>query len=215
MTPVRPLVPHEHLRTWLGADAAAALDTMVADVAADPARIGRVFPGAARRTRRGPLPAYGDTVLGEDAVRVELVAAAAGVLGPAALSAELRALYRFGDSDEKRAVLHALNGIQPDPVLDGSGLLLDALRTNDTRLVAAAMGAHAARLADDAWRQGVLKCLFTGVPVTRVAGLRDRADDVLAGMVSRYAEERRAAGRDLPDDVATVLDACTAATREA
>jgi hypothetical protein len=207
MTTVRPLAPPAELRQRLGAEAASALDAMVDEVSADRSRIGRVFPAAARRTRRGPL-AVGDDVLAEDAVRVEVVAAVATVLDPPALLAELRALYRFGDSDEKRAVLHALNGVPTDADLDGSDLLLDALRTNDTRLVAAAMGPHAARLSDDDWRQGVLKCLFTGVPVAAVAGLRDRADDALAGMVGRYAKERRAAGRDVPADVATVLDAC-------
>ncbi len=89
----------------------------------------------------------------------------------------------------------------------------DALRTNDTRLVAAAMGPHSDRLDDDSWRQGVLKCLFTGVPVASVTGLARRADRELAEMVQRYRREREAAGRDVPLDVQVVLDACTASTR--
>ena len=91
-------------------------------------------------------------------------------------------------------------------------MLLDALRTNDTRLVGAAMGPHSDRLDDDSWRQGVLKCLFTGVPVTAVTGLADRADHELAEMVQRYRREREAAGRDVPPDVQVVLDACAAAS---
>ena len=206
MTVVRPLLAGSELRAALGATAAAALDDMVAEVAADPGRIARTFPAAARRTARGPVTGH-DDVLAEDAVRVELVGAAATALAPDALLAELRELYRFGDNDEKRAVLHALNGTA-DPEVDGSDLLLDALRTNDTRLVAAAMGPHSIRLTAEAWRHGVLKCLFTGVPVSAVAGLADRADAELAAMVGRFAREREAAGRDVPPDVQVVLDAC-------
>ena len=55
----------------------------------------------------------------------------------------------------------------------GSALLLDALRTNDVRLVAAAMGPHARRLSPHDWRHGVLKCLFVGVPLADVADLAD------------------------------------------
>lgn len=204
MTTIRPLVPPDRLRSVLG-ERAPALEEMVAEVAADPGRIGRVFPAAARRTARGPVP--GHEAQAEDAVRVELVSAAAAGLTSEALLEELRALYRFGDSDEKRAVLEALNSVE-DPGLDGSDLALDALRTNDTRLVGAAMGAHATRLPDDAWRHGVLKCLFTGVPVARVAGLRERADAELAAMAGRFARERQAAGRDVPADVTVVIDAC-------
>ena len=73
------------------------------------------------------------------------------------------------------------------------------------------MGAARDRLDDDAWRHGVLKCLFTGVPVA--VGHRARATAPtreLAAMVQRYAAEREAAGRDVPADVHVVLDACAA-----
>ena len=50
-------------------------------------------------------------------------------------------------------------------------LLADALRTNDTRLVAAALGPYATRHFDtESWRQGVLKCLFVGVPLLGLVG---------------------------------------------
>ncbi|WP_205472114.1 EboA domain-containing protein [Nocardioides sp. SYSU D00038] len=205
MTTLLPLVDPAELRRHLSAEGAAALDSMVAEVTAEPARIGRLFAGAARRTGRGPLA--GHDVLAQDAVRVELLAAAAAALDGDRLRAELVELYRFGDSDEKRAVLLGLNRLDPSAGLDGSDLLLDALRTNDTRLVAAAMGDHARHLPDDAWRHGVLKCLFTGVPVAEVAGLEERADAELAAMAERFATERRAAGREVPADVATVVAA--------
>lgn len=211
MTTVRPLADDTAVEAALDAPARERWHALRTEVADDPARLGRVFPASARTTGRGPLPGA-DGVLLEDAVRVSLVAAAAERVEPDALLAELREVYRYGDSDEKRAVVHALNGIEAARAgqLDGTDVLLDALRTNDTRLVAAAMGPHSDLLDDDAWRQGVLKCLFTGVPVATVTGLAARADRQLADMVGRYRREREAAGRDVPTDVQVVLDACAA-----
>lgn len=211
MTDIRPLADPDTVRAALDDAGRERHDALTAEVAADPSRLGRTFPAAARQTGRGPLPGA-DGVLVEDAVRVGLVRAAARSLDAEALLAELRELYRYGDSDEKRAVLHALDGAPAE--IDGTDLLLDALRTNDTRLVAAAMGRHSDRLDDDAWRQGVLKCLFTGVPVAAVTGLAARADGELAGMVQRYRREREAAGRDVPPDVQVVLDACAASPQQ-
>jgi hypothetical protein len=215
MTAIQPLADHSVIEAALDEDARERWQALREEVAADPARLGRVFPAAARSTGRGPLPGT-DGVLLEDAVRVELVALVARRTDPDALLAELREVYRYGDSDEKRAVLHALNGIEAAGAgaVDGTDLVLDALRTNDTRLVAAAMGPHSDRLDDDSWRQGVLKCLFTGVPVASVTGLARRADRELAEMVQRYRREREAAGRDVPLDVQVVLDACAASSEQ-
>ena len=94
------------------------------------------------------------------------------------------------------------------PGPDALPIVEDALRTNDTRLVAAALGPYAARHLDDHnWRHAILKCLFTGVPVDAVAGLpmRARADAELARMLADYADERTAAGRPVPDDLHHVL----------
>ena len=211
MTEIRHLADPDTVRAALDDAGRERHDALTAEVAADPSRLGRTFPAAARQTGRGPLPGA-EGVLVEDAVRVGLVRAAARGLDADALLVELRELYRYGDSDEKRAVLHALAGAPAE--IDGSDVLLDALRTNDTRLVAAAMGPHSDRLDDDAWRQGVLKCLFTGVPVAAVTGLTTRADRQLAAMVQRYRREREAAGRDVPPDVQVVLDACAASPRQ-
>ncbi|QDB78444.1 hypothetical protein FE251_02925 [Georgenia wutianyii] len=184
------------------------LEQMTAQIAADPTVIGRLFPAAAREVARGPLdPAdrsglYGPTL--DDAVRGVLVAALLEALDDeeAALR-ELTELYRFGDGDEKRAVLRALDGLgtaaQP--------LVEDGLRTNDIRIVAAAMGEWSGQRLDPAtWRQGVLKCLFVGVPLAAVDSLGERTDDELGRMVAAYAHERLAAGRAVPEDVRLVLD---------
>lgn len=119
----------------------------------------------------------------------------------------LTRVYFQGTADERRAVLHALPHLVPDDP-DALPLVEDALRTNDTRLVAAALGPYAARHLDaHAWRHAVLKCLFTGVGLDHVADLarRARSDGELARMLGDYATERTAAGRPVPEDLHRVL----------
>ncbi|MEU5996598.1 MULTISPECIES: EboA domain-containing protein [unclassified Streptomyces] len=135
-----------------------------------------------------------------DAARVLLLHAAD------ADPATLTRVYEQGTAAERRAVLHALPHLVQGP--QALPLVEDALRTNDTRLVAAAVGPYAARhLAPHDWRHAVLKCLFTGVPVEAVADLdrRARADAELARMLGDYAGERTAAGRTVPGDLHRVL----------
>ncbi|MBA2946555.1 EboA domain-containing protein [Streptomyces sp. PSKA28] len=120
--------------------------------------------------------------------------------------ATLTGIYAQGNAAERRAVLHALPHLVPGP--QALQLVEDALRTNDTRLVAAAVGPYAAEHLDPHnWRHAVLKCLFTGVSVDAVAGLaeRARADAELARMLVDYANERTAAGRPIPEDLHRVL----------
>lgn len=121
-------------------------------------------------------------------------------------TATLSRLYHQGTAAERRAVLLALHALVEGPA--ALPLVEDAMRTNDTRLVAAAVGPYAAAHLDPhSWRHAVLKCLFTGVPVDAVAGLRSRAtgDSELARMLADYAAERTAAGRDVPPDLQRVL----------
>ncbi|WP_243761512.1 EboA domain-containing protein [Streptomyces sp. YIM 98790] len=198
-----------------------ALDALLAEVRAAPERIAVLFPAVARTAGRGPTdpadPGGLRTPRVEDRARaVLLVAAARAGRWPAArLAEEVTALYRYGDADEKRAVLRALDPLDDPDTMDGGAeplgdaglpLVTDALRTNDPRLVAAALGPYAARrLPPPAWRQAVLKCLFTGVPLDAVAGWTDRADGELARMTADYAAEREAAGRPVPPDARRIL----------
>ncbi|MBC2907343.1 EboA domain-containing protein [Streptomyces cupreus] len=118
----------------------------------------------------------------------------------------LTRLYQHGSAAERRAVLRALPALVEGP--HAVHLVEDALRTSDTRLVRAAVGPYAAAHLDPhAWRHAVLKCLFTGVPLDAVARLAQRAagDGELARMLTDYAAERTAAGRDVPDDLGRVL----------
>ncbi|MER7583667.1 EboA domain-containing protein [Kitasatospora sp. NPDC097691] len=200
----------------------------LASAAAGPDTVRTAFPGAARHGGRGDLLPPGRDREAEhplarwqveDAVRTLLLAALP--LRGEALVAELTALYRGGDTAERRAVLRALSVLDhrtTDEQLPGAGpyglgdgalpLVRDALRTNDLRLIAAALGDYAARRLDQAaWRQAVLKCVFTGIPLALVAGLADRTDTGLLRMLDDFATERRAAGRAVPADIESVLHA--------
>ena len=180
----------------------------LAQVATAPDTIDRHFPAAARVAAREGRD--GDTA--REALLLAVPGDTAYVVGV------VRRLYDHGDAAERRAVLLALPALdaadRTNAIGDGAlPIVRDALRTNDTRLVAAALGPYAAtHLDDDAWRQAVLKVLFTGVPVEEVAGLAERADAELARMVRDYAAERLAAGRTVPPDAAAVLEAARAAT---
>lgn len=173
------------------------LDEALQKVATDAAALRTVFPGVGRRVGRGPSDTPGWTV--DDVARVELLKAAPGA------AAEMPDLYRYGDAAEKRAVLRGLSVVDIGDA--GLDLVADALRTNDTRLVTAAMGEYAATHLDDAaYRHGVLKCVFMGIPLAEVAGLDRRTDDELLRMMRSFAAERTAAGRDVPADLRPLLN---------
>jgi len=177
------------------------LDDALARVRAEPDAAGSLFARAERTLGREPL--------------AEGSAWTAGRAGRALLLAELddpqrvTTLYHQGDAAERLAVLTAL------PLLDvgdaGVPLLEDALRTNDTRLVAAALGPYAEHLDQTTWRQGVVKCVFMGIPLSTAHRLDDRADQQLAEMLGALATERAAAGRRLPDDALALLGRLTVA----
>ena len=174
------------------------LAAAVASVRDDPPRITRLFAAAGRQCGRSPLPQTPDWTTDEAARALLLLA-----LPAAELPAYADDLYRHGDATEKHAVLKAL------PLLpigaEATPLLHDAVRTNDSRLVAAALGPYARHLDQPAWRQAVLKCVFMGIPLSSVHHLAERADRELGEMTAALREEREAAGRRLPQDALTLL----------
>ncbi|MGI5459464.1 EboA domain-containing protein [Streptomyces sp. CA-249302] len=185
-----------HLAARLHGAARAWLDQALVEAAAHPGMHGPISIWELRLAEAGRRcgPEYAD------AARVLILHAARADTGA------LGRVYFQGTAAERRAVLHALPHLVPGP--DAVPLVEDALRTNDTRLLAAAVGPYAARhLAPHHWRHAVLKCLFTGVPVAEVADLdrRARADAELARMLGDYAAERTAAGRPVPEDLHRVL----------
>jgi len=186
-------------------EALAWVQEAAADAAADPATIRTRFPMAGRKAGRGPLEpaAQADDVHAwtiDDAARTLMLAA----LGDG-VEAELADLYRYGDAAERRGLLRALPYL---PLGDrGLGLVDDAVRANDTRLIAAALGPYAtAHLSDASYDQAVLKCVFVGVPIAPLDGLPGRATGETARMLAAFVHERVAAGRDIPAEVWDVID---------
>ncbi|MFI6931375.1 EboA domain-containing protein [Streptomyces sp. NPDC050287] len=193
---VAPSDLHRRLAADLSEAARAWLDQALDEAATHPGTHGPVSVWELRLAeagrRCGPEHA--------DAVRVLILHAAR------ADADALTRVYVQGTAAERRAVLYALPHLVSGP--EALPLVEDALRTNDTRLLAAAVGPYTARhLPAHAWRHAVLKCLFTGVPVDEVADLERRAhgDTELARMLGDYAAERTAAGRAVPDDLHRVL----------
>jgi hypothetical protein len=194
------------------------LEAAIARIGEQPRHIRVAFPAAGRMCGRGALHAplqgpllgaepYGWTV--DDGARALLLAALSQAIGPQAagpLAEEARYLYEHGDAAERRGVLRALPLLPVGPA--ALPLVRDALRTNDTRLISAALGPYAAdHLDDHDYRHGVLKCVFTGIPLASVAGLERRAGHELARMLADYARELAAAGRDVPADIGPLIDA--------
>lgn len=180
----------------------------VEQVRTDATRAARLFAAAGREVGREPLGDEPFAPTADDAARAAIIAALADSGADPAVAV---ALYRRGDDAERRGVLRGLDAIaaaSPDWRDAGLELIADALRANDTRLVAAALGSFAEEHLDDhAWRHGVLKCVFLGIPLSVVSGLDARADDELAAMAERFAAERRAAGRPVPEDLALIAPA--------
>lgn len=190
--------------------AAAWLGRARARITASPASLGEFFPAAGRCCGRGALVTGPSVFRGwtvDDAVRALLLDMLP--LPAPQLLATARELYTGGDAAERRGVLRALSLLDRHPGFGARALpiVTDALRTNDTRLVGAALGAYAARhLGAAAYRQAVLKCVFCGIPLADVAGLGERADDRLAQSLTAYAREREAAGREVPADVRSLIE---------
>ncbi|MEU9733410.1 EboA domain-containing protein [Streptomyces sp. NPDC048002] len=185
-----------HLRTHLPGAARAWLDQALDEAAAHPGAHGPISVWELRVAEAGRRCGAGHA----DAVRLLILIAARADADAAAR------VYFQGTGAERRAVLHALPHLVPGP--EALPLVEDALRTNDTGILGAAVGPYAARHLDPhQWRHAVLKCLFTGVPVSAVADLerRARADTELARMLDDYAAERTAAGRTVPEDLYRVL----------
>ncbi|MFJ2813164.1 EboA domain-containing protein [Streptomyces sp. NPDC087294] len=196
LAPIPPAALYNHLTPLLATPARTWLDQALREAADQPGPSGPLPVWEVRFAEAGRRCGHQHA----DAARVLILHAAR--VGTDTLTR----VYAQGTAAERRAVLHALPHLVEGP--DALPLVEDALRTNDTRLVAAAVGPYAARyLTSPPWRHAVLKCLFTGVPVTEVADLerRARADTELARMLDDHAAERTAAGRPVPEDLYRVL----------
>ncbi|MBO1334068.1 EboA domain-containing protein [Streptomyces sp. VRA16 Mangrove soil] len=174
------------------------LDTQLRTVAErGPGPLDEHFLAAELRYGRAPLPGWAGWSV-PDAVRTRLLAALP--LTGTALAEEAERSYARGAPGERKSVLLALPFL---PVGDAAvGIVEDAVRSGDPRLLAVALGPYAGRHLDqDSWRRAVLACLSAGVALTRVDRLADRRDPGLARLAQDFAAGRRAARGPVPDDL--------------
>jgi hypothetical protein len=182
------------------------LDDGIERVRREPEAVHVLFPAVRRNVGRGPLdpdhdPADVHAWTVDDAARTLLLLA----LGGGDAGATLEELYRNGDAAERRAVLRSLALVPSGDA--GVRLVDDAVRTNETALIAAALGPYAfERLDDAAVAQAVLKCVFVGIPLAGLDGLDARVTPELSRMLAAFVHERIAAGRSVPADVWPPID---------
>jgi hypothetical protein len=113
-------------------------------------------------------------------------------------------LYLHGDLEERTIVLRSL--ALSEPSRETVRLLGEVQRTNtgvhveagalDSNLVVRTLDAGVGFQKGD-FRRMVLKIAFLDLPVWRMFGALDRADEELSGMLIAYATEREAAGRSV------------------
>lgn len=197
-----PLLPDD-ARTWL--------ESVLGDRAllCQRTRLRVAFAQCARKLR-----AVQDTLVRVDdepwlaleAARASLILAAFDALSAEEQVALVEELYRTGEQREQVSVLRTLPRL-PQPERFGE-LAIQACRTNSLevfRAIAADNDYPAQHFPELHFNQLVLKAIFLGVAVTSIRGLSERATPELKRMVREYADERRAAGRSVPDDVDYVL----------
>lgn len=184
-------------------------DQLAAARSGDRAAVRKAFPGMGRRLGRGELGS--DAALaradgGEAplrAWRMDDAGRAALIVATSEGRDELaRDLYFAGDMRERTGVLRGLAVAgEGDAAMD---TVRDACRANARELFEAAVADNpyaSAGLTDDEYRQAVLKSVFLGVPLERIARLDERADAELTRMLLSYVTEREMAVRTVPPDI--------------
>ncbi len=187
-------------------------------IAAEPGTLNTIFARAGRRLGRSPVRPDADptgVLFGttSDHARGQLIGWLGEFLPPAELAEALVVLYDGGDSAERRGVLRGLAALATRSpklpavvVTAGLHLTAEALRTNESGIVAAAIGPFAAAYLDQhSWRHAVLKLVFMGISLSAVTDLPERVDGELSRMARDFAAERTAAGRPVPADVQLLL----------
>jgi hypothetical protein len=195
------------------------LQDMSGQVPSDEDRFLTAYAGAARRLRgsRSHIDAHclealrGSGVLGAErwsaarAVRTALLIRALSIHDTGAATQLARKVFRTGDNDERVALLGSLLLLEkPEAHLD---LAVDACRSHVTEVfeAIACENAYPSRLfPDENFNQMVMKAVFIEVPLDRVVGLDARRNGELSRMAKYYAQERTAAGRSVPADLAII-----------
>jgi hypothetical protein len=166
----------------------------------------REAPGAEQSLRRGELsPEVGEWSL-DECGRVVLLAEAAARLPDERLAELVEGCYFQGETRERQGVVRSL-GLLPrsDRWLQ---IGLDAGRTYVQPLfeaLACENSFPAEAFPESSFNHMVLKALFTEVRLLRIVGFFPRVTAELRRMVSDYVDERKAAGRSVPPDVALII----------
>lgn len=203
--------------TWLEDAAAAAsgdgLEGLLEAYTAASQRAGAAPLDAPSAASSGPLLLDRWTL--EDAARgVLLLSRAEASRDPAEFAAAAAACYEQGDAREQQSWLRGV-GVLPGPERF-LPFAIDACRSSIQPIfdAIACENPYPARFFPERnFNQMILKALFNGVALSRVAGLSGRLNPELARMATDYAAERRAAGRSIPNDIALVT-ADVGGTRE-
>lgn len=212
-TTVSPEALERELTSHLDPDAGTWLVALLADRAqlADRTRLRVAFARAARKLGRagdrtlphGPYDAPWSLL---DLARALLLLRALEAHPSAEHPALVSDLYRTGELREQQSILRALP-LLPDPSRFTT-LAVESCRTNSPGVFAAIASDNpfpAAHFPELSFNQMVLKSIFLGISVQPIRDLARRATPELKRMVSEFANERRAAGRVVPTDVAHVL----------
>ena len=132
---------------------------------------------------------------------------------PTQAESVINAYYRMGDESEHMALLRGLIFFAPAEYL--GVIALDAGRTNNLEVLAALSLDNpypGCFYSEDQFNQMVLKSLFLGLAIERIAGLARRANADLARMGENYVVEREEAGRPVPVDIWLAIGPCASET---
>ena len=148
-----------------------------------------------------PIGHWGLDELGRVTVLLE-----ASALAPDELLALVTECYDAAENRERQAVLKAL-AFLPEPQRFVE-LAVDACRTSILPVfeaIACENPYPARHFPELNFNQMVLKAVFVGLPLERIAGLEPRLTAELSRMALDYASERRAAGRPVPGDLSRLI----------
>jgi len=110
--------------------------------------------------------------------------------------------YDLGDSREQQSWLRSLSLLPKSELFLETAI--DSCRTNIIPVfegIACENRYPSLHFPELNFNQMVLKCLFNGIGLARVIGLRSRLNPELSRMAEHYAQEREAAGRQVPHDI--------------
>ena len=161
---------------------------------------------------RSAAPGIGfDRWTRDDAARVLLLVErrAAGRTGDGFV-ADALACFENGDAREQQSWLRAV-ALWPEAAAFLPAAI-DACRTNIIPVFEALACENpypAAHFPDRNFNQMVLKAMFNGIALARIAGLPARLNPELSLMARDFASERTAAGRRVPADIALALHDAT------